>query len=568
MVLDKYQYFRHISKYLCFFILALSCANVKPPPGGPVDKTPPEVVQTIPESGATQVDPKIKIEAKFSEGINPKSVENSVFITPFPEEDTKIKCHSKKITVTFPQPLKANQTYVVTFGTGIKDYRGNALAASITLAFSTGKKLDQGEIQGRVFGYKDATGVGVWAYALSDTAQPNPFITEPDYIVQCDVMGNYQFSYLAPGRYRLFAIRDRLSDRLYQKVEDEIGLTSSDPVITQEKLKSGPFTFRMTKEDTLRPALVRAIPLNQNRVTLRFSEPVVMTSHQIEKNVFCTASNDSLDTLKVQNGYLDSRDNRLFHLLTEPQKLEKSYRVHVTTFQDSTGNELLTDGRMTEFAGVIQKDTTSPEILFVSPKQKEQLVALNNQFQLVFNESVDSTQLIKKISWSDTLENPVHFQTVWKNPADVLFIPKTQLESKKIYRVMIDSSGVMDLAGNGADDTTFTFKTINADTLSEISGTVLDSNQSVKGPVYLKLKQTEDPAIQYNTMISEPGLYCFSEVLPGHYLIHCFRDEDTNGSYSFGTVDPFQHSERFYVYPDTISVRSRWPNEGNDFILP
>ena len=147
MILNPNRYFLFFLKRTFFIlILAVSCANVKPPPGGPVDKTPPEIIQTIPESGAIKVAPEIQIEARFSEGINPKTAELSIFISPYPGEDVQIKSRGRKITIQFPQVLKSQQTYVVTFGTGIKDYRGNALATSHALAFSTGETLDEGEI--------------------------------------------------------------------------------------------------------------------------------------------------------------------------------------------------------------------------------------------------------------------------------------------------------------------------------------------------------------------------------------------------------------------------------------
>jgi len=569
MISNQNRYFLHVlKKYFYVLILAVSCANIRPPPGGPVDKTPPEIVQTIPEAGTTKVNPEIQIEVQFSEGINPKTAVSSVFITPYPGEDVKIQSRGRKITIQFPQALKSQQTYVVTFGTGIKDYRGNALATSYTLAFSTGETLDEGEIPGRVFGYKDATGVDVWAYAMSDSILPNPSVKEPDYIVQCNAQGVFQFSYLSPGRYRLFSVRDRLADRLYQRGEDEIGITSEDAYLTLDILEAGPYNFRMTKEDTLRPVLIRAASRHQNWVTLQFSEPIVPPSQNPETFFSCTASSDSLDTLRIQYGYHDSHDDRLYQFITQNQESEKTYRVQVSALKDTAGNPIAVDGFMAEFQGLAVKDTTAPNILQVDPQQKQSSVSLDASFHLIFDEPVDSIQFQNAIQWTDTLGRPVEYRFQWKNMAEVRLVSQKKLSSQTVYRVAIDSSGIADLSGDVSGDTTFTFKTINADTLSEISGTVLDSDSLVQGPFFLKIKQIENTSIQYETTIAVPGPYHIPQILPGNYFLQCYRDEDANGSYSFGKVDPFQHSERFYVYPDTISVRSRWPNEGNDFIMP
>ena len=56
--------------------------------------------------------------------------------------------------------------------------------------------------------------------------------------------------------------------------------------------------------------------------------------------------------------------------------------------------------------------------------------------------------------------------------------------------------------------------------------------------------------------------------MPGEYLIDFFRDEDGDGRFFRGRPFPRQPAERYTLYPDTIRVRSRWPNEGNDLLLP
>ena len=198
--------------------LFLACAKEGLPPGGPADNMPPTIVQTLPEQGAVGVDREVVVQVWFSEGIQPRNASDAVFISPHPGENVKIKWGSKKCFIRFLKPLEANRTIVITFGTGIQDYRNNAMKASYTMAFSTGDVLDEGEISGSVYGVLDASGIDVWAYHLKTDNDPNPSAVEPTYIVQCDKAGHFLFSHISPGKYRLFAVRDRISDRLYQPV--------------------------------------------------------------------------------------------------------------------------------------------------------------------------------------------------------------------------------------------------------------------------------------------------------------------------------------------------------------
>ena len=68
---------RHVIYLL--FVLILGCAKPMAPPGGPVDRTPPEIISSTPASGSIgiSIDPSIVIE--FSEVIDAKSVEKALF---------------------------------------------------------------------------------------------------------------------------------------------------------------------------------------------------------------------------------------------------------------------------------------------------------------------------------------------------------------------------------------------------------------------------------------------------------------------------------------------------------
>ncbi|NQT26050.1 hypothetical protein HQ585_11885, partial [candidate division KSB1 bacterium] len=56
--------------------------------------------------------------------------------------------------------------------------------------------------------------------------------------------------------------------------------------------------------------------------------------------------------------------------------------------------------------------------------------------------------------------------------------------------------------------------------------------------------------------------------LPGLYQLEAYRDEDQDGKYTHGLPWPYHVSERFAVLQDTVKLRVRWPNEGNNFSLP
>jgi len=554
---------KRTSTILIFMILLLlTCAKMGFPPGGPEDKTPPRIVASVPEVGETQVNPGTLVQVIFSEYIKPLNAADAIFISPYPGDDVKYTIRGKKITVRFDQSLRENKTYVITFGTGIRDYRNNALKETFTLAFSTGDSLDKGEIAGRIFGVDDATGIDIWAYGLVDSQSLDPAILRPDYIVQCEKDGKFRFTHLSEDRYRLFAVRDRAADRLYQPVEDGVGLACRDVLLSREgSLYADSLFFRMTSEDTLGPTLVKAVSLNRQLVHLQFDEAV---SSMFNRDFFTIVSaEDSLDTLFVHHVYFDGRNRRMLQIRTEPQNPAVQYRLRTAGITDEYGNA---SDSVVRFSGNAQTDTTMPRLIKAVPAPGEKTVPLEGMIQLTFSEAMDTAQFRQEFTFSDTLGVPAGGLIYWLSPLEMIFQSSVPLESKKYYQIRLGN--LMDLAGNAMPDTLFRFQTLDGDTLTEILGNVIDSDTSGSGDIYISVYPVKEKTVLSTIKISKPGSYRIGALLPGHYFLDCFRDTDGNGRYSYGCTFPFIPAERFAVYPDTVVLRSRWPNEGNDIILP
>ena len=547
--------------------LFVACAKQGFPPGGPVDKKPPMVIRTSPENGARNVNRDIKVEIWFDEWIKAQNASDAVFISPYPGEDVKKKISRSKLTIIFPDRLLADKTYVITAGTALRDFRNNALENSYTLAFSTGPVLDTGAIEGQVFVTGKAQGLDVWAYQLSDTTDTDPSRVTPDYAVQCDESGQFVFSHLAPGRYRLFAIKDRVADRLYQPMEDEIGLTFRDVLLdSSTQFKTDGLGFRLTREDTLAPILGRAMGLSPKLAGLQFSEPVLFDSSQFDW-IRVSPNSDSLQTLSIQSAYTDPASNRKVLIWSEDFEAGQSYRVDVFGITDRVGIPMDSAGRSAEFDISAEPDTTAPEFPAVTPKPRSRNVPLNTTIRFLFEEPMD-TASAAGIVLADTAGLPVAVQSYWNRPSELVLKPVSTLKNLIAYTVRIKPDSVMDRFGNVLPDSTWKFNTLHEDTLGAISGTISDADTESHGPLIVTVYPARTPEDTQTQILETPGSYLLPELFPGMYRIEAFRDEDKNGTYSFGTPNPFNPAERFFVYEDTIKVRARWPNEGNDFELP
>jgi uncharacterized protein (DUF2141 family) len=585
-------------KFICWgasLVLLSACARQLPPPGGPEDRTPPQILSATPEPNATRVSLSARPQFVFSEKIDHASFEQAFFVSPTPSGDkkTRFRWRGKQVEIVFPDSLDAARTYVITIGTDVRDRRGNRLESAFTLAFSTGDSINTGEIHGKLFHDKRA-GVLIMAYVLSaELPQPNPARAPADYLTQAGEKGDFSLSHLSDGRYRIFALEDRTGDRFYNHGEEPLGVPSRDVVLSPAHRVHRDLNLRLALADTIQPRLTSISAADQTHLELNFDEEVAPVDSLWTRHVhIVSASGDSLKILAASPHPLGAKKVYAF---TAPQKTV-TYDVFFDQIADAAGNQLDSLSRRTQFSGSVRPDTVRPRIVKITPEDSSRNLPVTSYVELIFSEMMaNSPGLIsfsrKKITgqaWPlallDSTGKAVRGKGVWLNPFQFRFQPDSLLKSRSQYFAKISADSAFDPSGNALFDTLkqITFWTMNADTLTAISGKLADAQPDATGTVYLFLKQVGAfrsssfgamPSAlragpEYSMTLATPGPYRFDHILPGLYQLSAFRDANNNGRYDFGAAFPFVPAERFIVWPDTMKVRSRWPNEGNDFVMP
>ncbi|MDZ7337241.1 MAG: Ig-like domain-containing protein [candidate division KSB1 bacterium] len=555
-----------IQSLMMSLLLGLGCARQGFPPGGPEDKTPPEVVATSPLPGAVHVPPTTKVMLTFSERVQRQSVEQALFITPRPAGKPSLRWRRRTLVITFSEPLRVERTYVVTVGTEARDLRNNRLRQAFSLAFSTGDSLDSCAVEGRVYGEGGLAGTAIWAYDLAVAKEPNPSLAPADYVTQCDATGAFALRAMAPGTYRVFAVRDRDANGRYDPEYDALGVAPGD---VQLSALSPVFTgchMRVAVRDTTPPRLESAGASDNRHLHLRFSEPVLPRPVSTPDN-FTIVALETMDTVRVLTAYLDAERRSFVHLLTSGLRGDR-YKVMVREVRDEHGLPAL--GLSAEFSGNTSPDTLRPAVVKTVPADSARAVPCALSLDILFSEAMDTSSTTTAISFVDSAGSSIPGALQWSTPAHCIFSPLLPLASRRQYQVRIVGALARDMSGLPLrqDSVQITLWTMNCDTLSSIAGTVNDEESEATGPVVIAAVQVRPQGVRREVTIASPGPYEIGGLLPGVYQLECYRDEDHNGRYSLGSAVPFVPAERFVVLPDSIQVRSRWPNVDNDILLP
>jgi hypothetical protein len=211
-----------IARVAPFGALALiGCARSLPPPGGPRDTTPPQILATSPADSAVNVSSATGIELLFSEPMDRASVRDNLRIYP-PPGRLAYRWSGHRFRIEWGDSLEPGTTYQLFLSGRARDLRGVPLGTRLQLGFSTGPELAPGRINGRVRA-KTLPVSGVPILLFPDSLGLRPDTTgafEPTYQTETDTAGVYRFSGLSLDRgYTVHAFYDRNATYLDREME-------------------------------------------------------------------------------------------------------------------------------------------------------------------------------------------------------------------------------------------------------------------------------------------------------------------------------------------------------------
>ncbi|MEO6550413.1 MAG: Ig-like domain-containing protein [Ferruginibacter sp.] len=219
-----------VSHCICFafaatliYFIAITgsgCAQIGVPTGGPRDSLPPVLLGASPKLFATNFTGN-KITLSFDEYIDVQDIQNNVLVSPFPKVSPMVDFKLKTVTVKLKDTLKPNTTYAINFGNAIRDNNEGNPYRNFTYVFSTGNTIDSLQLSGNVIiaetGKKDSTIIAMLYRNLADSAVQK---RKPDYIAKLDSSGNFMFTNLSAGEYKVYALKDGDGGKTYNsKIE-------------------------------------------------------------------------------------------------------------------------------------------------------------------------------------------------------------------------------------------------------------------------------------------------------------------------------------------------------------
>ncbi len=491
-----------------------------------MDKEPPRILSHYPESDALEVARDTEVEIVFSESMNREQTEAALFTSPV--GPLQLSWHGPRLRIAMP--LAEERTYVLTVGTGARDLRGNALTKSFTLAFATGSQLDQSLVRGRVYqDHQPVAGAHVWAYDLG-TFSGEVRLDEPSYQTQSGADGDYEFSRLALGHYRVLAFRDANRNAL-PDADEWLALSSSSVEVGEEAVLAG--DLALVRRQKPAPELKRVQAIHAERLMLLFTEAVDLQSLEIE-----------VAGLAVESLYAAPDAEEKIYVETAAQEPDRRYAVQLAF----AGAPVQWDAPV---RGSGRPDRKPPSFVGLARDR----LAPSDALDLLFSEAMQPVALGGFWTESDSTQ-ALAGNWLWPAPNRARFAPIEPL-APGAYRLAGPAARFLDRAGNGL-----------ADSLLALSFTVGAETAAIRGQVQtgeegrVRIAAINEDGRTYAEWTDEDGLFALNGLLAGTYALWAFVDRDGDGEYSDGSLSPFRYAEPYGRYGEPVDLDADQVVEG------
>jgi len=522
---------------LLVFITALlifGCASMQKPQGGPKDRTPPKLLKATPPNMTRNFTAK-QIRLEFDEYFSLKNQIQEITISPATDKAPIFKTSKKSLVVDFKDTLQKNTTYVINFGKSIADLNEGNVLTNFTYVFSTGPHIDSlsvsGNVQNLMSQEKDKD-VTVMLFPLSkDTLWGKK---KPTIFAATDSSGNFSLNNLHDGDYRIYALKEKAPNRIYDKDDELVAFQTATIHLKKDTanihlnlFKQEPDKFRLAERrfDTDgKMFFVFNKPVENPSVKILYPPALdaqkIVDFNKTRDTAFVYMKNMDFDSIRVsflQNAIpIDTVALRKNRKETFDRIISLQYN---TTFDNKikAGNTLIV--------------TTSSPIQTID----NSLITLNEDSTNVSNFTIaKDTATMRRLA----------FNYKWK--------------ANSRYQLIFNEGALTNIYGDKNKKFLKLFQLDKPDNYGPLTlkMTVPDTS---KGYV-IELLDDQKNAVRRDPILKS-GNVVYKNYPVGKYYVRIIYDDNKNGKWDSGNVKKRIQPENIWVYPKQITLRSNWEAE-------
>ena len=586
---------------LLFFVLiviAVSCAKVVSPTGGPKDELPPEIISSTPQNYSTNFKDK-DIKITFNEYIQIKDINSNLIVSPLIDEKPIIRVKGKSLNISFEKDFRDSTTYNMYFGNSLQDYNEGNPLENFQFVFSTGDYIDSLSIQGKVLNAFDIIPVeGVFVMLYSDFSDSVPLKQIPNYISKTNKDGVFQINNIRHGNYKVFCLKDLNKNYIFDIPDEEIAFTDS---LISFELKTITQTDTLFKEDlvekinvdvkkkkskeqkiidTIITRTVIDYPVNEY-VFMSFTEEyvkqylknylrdekqkieIILNQQAKDSVIFKLIDFPDAEFIKEVSAKTDT----FIYWLTDSAIYNKKELSGLFSYQKTDSNNMFVwtnDTIKLRYLEVKLKKNELPDTSLkpVFNIKEKSTLDLNKRISFKCPSPIDfiDTSKIKLISIVDTIETYMKYSIKPFENKNREYYFTTIFDENKSYRLELLSSALKNIYGQVNDTLIYEFKTQKLDFYGKLLINITGINIGSNVIVQLIEKSKEEKIIQQK-IINQDQIVEYSYLYPKEHIVKLIFDRNNNNVWDTGNYMKHLQPEDVLYYEAPAKIRSNWDVE-------
>lgn len=518
-----------------FILIFFSCANKVAPTGGNKDVTPPKLVSSSPENFSTAYTGK-EIKAEFDEYIQLVDLSKQLIISPIISPAPEIEAVKKTLSIKFENTLEENKTYTLNFGNAIADIHEKNSYENFQFVFSTGIYLDSLSVEGRVsFAENGKSEKGILVMLYKNDNDSVPLKGLPDYFARTSDDGQFKISNISAGSFKIFALKDRNSNYLFDQPDEEIAFLN-DPIHSEDSSRTD---LKLFKNEVEKLRLKSSVAETRNKIKIAFNTraenitmkaegsnaaPWAVEEYSTNRDTIVLWNTDTTkDSLKVifyQAGL--AFDTASFYM-------KKSASGKGSAIPKSTGVENNIINNFLESG----KDFS---LRFTSP-----IASVHREKISFTKDSIAFSDI--KYNFIDSIKRNLTFNYPWKE--------------NEQYEIIFYPGAFNDIFNLTNDTVKIHFQ---LKPLSETGNVVLNLKTSRDGNYIVQLVNEKDEIIRVAAATSSGDL-TFNSLNPVSSRFRIIVDENKNMRWDTGNYLKKKQPEKIIYFKEPVNVRANWDLE-------
>lgn len=531
-------------KFILFSISILvlaNCARTGRPEGGPKDEEAPLFVTANPPYETVNFNKK-EIRLNFNEFIKLKDLNKQLIVSPPLKTPLFVSPQgtaSKFLDLSILDTLKENTTYIINFGNAIEDNNEGNKLESFKYVFSTGNYIDSLTTSGKI---KDAyldtkpKNTNVLLYKIDSTFTDSiVFKQKPNYVTNTLDTAYFNLSNLKKGKYLMIALKESVSDYLFNPKEDKIGFYKDTLTLPQDSIIKNP------------------IKLFKETQPYKFRRGKEITKGKIEFGYEGEAKN-----LRVK---IISETPKDFKSISKFEIDKDTLNYWFTPIETDSLNFIVTNDKFIDTV-TVRLRKKKIDTLLLNPSIKSTL-HLRDTFFIKGNNPIVKIDTSKiTLTDKDTIAiSYASFISKKENKIGFIFDKKPQQK----YKLNILPSAIFDLFEHKNDTLNYNFSTKEIEDYGRITIDIV--NQTSENLIIELLEGKEKDKLVERRFITDSKQIQFNLLQPKTYFFRAIIDTNKNNKWDTGNYLLKKQPEKIIYFSEELELRANYYLDGNVFTI-